>query len=93
MHFGEGFIDHRILLRTVLRGAILTNCRAIGCQFVGADLRSTNLEGADLSGASFIEAIYNSDTVWPSGFDPAAAGALLEADRPTPDSPPSTPRG
>jgi len=93
MHFGEGSLITAFMLRTVLRGAILTNCRAIGRQFDGADLRSTNLEGADLSGASFIEAIYNSDTVWPSGFDPVAAGALLEADRPTPDSPPQTPRG
>jgi uncharacterized protein YjbI with pentapeptide repeats len=93
MHFGEGSLITAFMLRTVLRGAILTNCRAIGCQFDGADLRSTNLEGADLSGASFIEAIYNSDTVWPSGFDPVAAGSLLEADRPTPDSPPQTPRG
>jgi uncharacterized protein YjbI with pentapeptide repeats len=39
---------------------------------VRADLRGANLNGADLSGAK-----YNGDTVWPEGFDPVAAGAVL----------------
>jgi uncharacterized protein YjbI with pentapeptide repeats len=71
------------MMRTVLRGAVLTNSRAISCQFDGADLRAAKLDGADLNGASLIGAVYDSETVWPSGFDPVAAGAVL--------APPATP--
>ncbi len=37
----------------------------------GADLSQTNLSGANLT-----KAIYNQETKWNEGFDPAAAGAV-----------------
>jgi uncharacterized protein YjbI with pentapeptide repeats len=43
----------------------------------GANLRDTNLEEANLEAADFRDALYNSDTKWPSGFDPEAEGAWL----------------
>ena len=46
-------------------------------------MRAAKLDGADLNGASLIGAVYDSETVWPSGFDPVAAGAVL--------APPATP--
>jgi uncharacterized protein YjbI with pentapeptide repeats len=39
----------------------------------GADLKGTNLGSANLAGAKF-----DKDTKWPDGFDPIAAGAILE---------------
>ena len=39
---------------------------------LGADLMQTNLTGTYLGGA-----LYNSETIWPKGFDPKAAGAVL----------------
>ncbi len=43
-----------------------------------ADLRGADLGGADLSGADLRMVRYNADTQWPAGFDPVAAGAVLE---------------
>ncbi len=39
---------------------------------LGANLREANLTGAYLGGA-----LYNSETIWPKGFDPKAAGAVF----------------
>ncbi len=49
----------------------------------GADLRSAELYGADLRGARLEHAnlhgaYYGAKTQWPTGFDPAAAGAVFE---------------
>ena len=43
-----------------------------GANLSGADLRGANMTGADLRRAE-----YNSETKWPEGFDPVAAGAVL----------------
>ncbi len=43
----------------------------------GADLAGAILRNADLAGASLGDARYSDDTVWPEGFDPVAAGAIL----------------
>ncbi len=47
-----------------------------------AELRQANLKGPDLSGADLSTtavagAFYDDNTIWPDGFDPQAAGALL----------------
>ena len=47
-----------------------------------ANLRQANLLGANLLGANLTNtyidgALYNTKTVWPKGFDPKAAGAVL----------------
>ena len=49
----------------------------------GANLSNVNMDGADLSSATLTDAIltgatYTERTLWPSGFDPQAAGAILE---------------
>ncbi len=44
-----------------------------GRKCVGADLRDIDLSEADLSGA-----VYDADTTWPEGFDPVAAGAVMD---------------
>jgi uncharacterized protein YjbI with pentapeptide repeats len=41
-------------------------------------LTYTNLVEANLSGADLSGAKYNKETKWPAGFDPQAAGAMLE---------------
>jgi uncharacterized protein YjbI with pentapeptide repeats len=42
-----------------------------------AKLNEANLTKADLSGATLTGATYDTDTQWPPGFDPIAAGAIL----------------
>ncbi len=60
-----------------------------GADLRGADLRGVNLRGADLRGADLREArlnradlnhaIYDSQTLWPSGYDPRQGGAQRQA--------------
>ena len=50
-----------------------------GAQLVNAILTGADLTGAILTGAILGEAVYDSGTTWPAGFDPEAAGARLEA--------------
>ena len=45
-----------------------------------ADLQGANLSGANLSEADLREARYDSDTKFPEGFDPEAAGMVLVED-------------
>jgi uncharacterized protein YjbI with pentapeptide repeats len=56
---------------------------------VGVNLRGANLRGAifameeienevDLQGADLTGATANTDTVWPAGFDPVAAGVIFD---------------
>ena len=42
-----------------------------------ANLRYANLRSADLGSANLRSATYNQLTMWPTGFDPQAAGAVL----------------
>ncbi len=46
--------------------------------FRGAILWDSNFSSAELDGASFQGAWYNARTVWPNGFDPVKAGALMK---------------
>ena len=55
-----------VRVRTDLRGADLS----------GADLRGAVLEDCLLEGAGLVGARFDAATRWPSGFDPAAAGAI-----------------
>jgi len=48
-----------------------------GASLDGANLDGASLFGASLFGASLNRAKYSKYTVWPKGFDPAAAGARL----------------
>jgi uncharacterized protein YjbI with pentapeptide repeats len=44
----------------------------------GARLQAANLQGTDLEGADLDGAHYNSDTVWPTNFNPVVAGAIKD---------------
>ena len=59
-----------------LRYANLSGGNKKNVKFTYVDLRGANLTGANISGATFTGAIYDTNTTWPTGFDPVAAGAL-----------------
>jgi formylglycine-generating enzyme required for sulfatase activity len=78
-----------------LAGRVFNNLDLMGanfrnCNLRGASLQVTSLEEANLCGANLSEANlsnskltgakYSSKTIWPSGFDPVAAGAILVED-------------
>jgi len=54
-------------------GADLTGADLNQANLEGASLRGANLEGANLEGATA-----NEDTSWPQGFDPVAAGVIID---------------
>jgi formylglycine-generating enzyme required for sulfatase activity/uncharacterized protein YjbI with pentapeptide repeats/alpha-tubulin suppressor-like RCC1 family protein/N-acetylneuraminic acid mutarotase len=68
---------------TNLRNADLTEGNFSGLNFSNANLSGAKLDGADFTNATFNQntnftgAIYSSATIWPNGFDPVAAGAIL----------------
>ncbi len=59
-----------------LTNANLTNTRLDGASLAGARLEGAIFTGAMLTGANLGGALYSAHTIWPSGFDPVAAGAL-----------------
>ena len=59
-----------------LRNANLSGGNKKNVKFTYVDLRGANLTGANISGANFTGAIYDTNTTWPTGFDPVVAGAL-----------------
>ncbi len=61
-----------------LTGANLTGANLTGAYISGANLSGANLAGADLGGADLSGAVANVGTVWPNGFDPVAAGVIIE---------------
>jgi uncharacterized protein YjbI with pentapeptide repeats len=63
---------------TFLRGANLRFANLYGTNLSKADCREANLSGADLSNANLNMTFYNKRTVWPAGFSPLEAGALME---------------
>jgi uncharacterized protein YjbI with pentapeptide repeats len=67
-----------------LRGADLTSCDfheadVTGADFRGAWLPADRMDPTGLGEALFAGAHYRSTTEWPAGFDPDAAGAVLDA--------------
>jgi hypothetical protein len=61
------------LQQTVFKGALLQDA-----DLEGALLNSANLEGAFLDGVHLIGARADKETKWPLGFDPKAAGVIIE---------------
>ena len=49
-----------------------------GANFAGAKIIKTNFEGANFEGANFTGVIADKLTQWPEGFDPKAAGVIIE---------------
>lgn len=80
----------------LLKGVDFSNTDLRGSDLSGANLKDANLsgallDGADLSGANLKQANlagarYDGATIWPTGFDPQAAGAVLAANVPAPTS-------
>ena len=78
------------LTNATLRGTTLVDADLNWTNFSGADLDGAILSGArlgwaDLSTVSLdtvdlTRAYYNSQTQWPEGFDPAAAGCIRQGD-------------
>ena len=60
-----------------LSEADLNQAHASGANLSGTNLSGANLSGADLSGANLRGTQYTRETVWPDGFDPVQAGAIL----------------
>ncbi|MFN3650963.1 MAG: pentapeptide repeat-containing protein [Armatimonadota bacterium] len=58
-----------------LRGADLRGADLRAVNFRGADLRGTDLREARLHRADLNHCLYDTETHWPSGFDPHASGA------------------
>ena len=52
-----------------------------GADFTGAGVESVDFSTAQLAGATFTGAVYNEATRWPTGFDAAKAGAVLQPTR------------
>jgi uncharacterized protein YjbI with pentapeptide repeats len=61
----------------ILRGAKLNDAVLVAVDLREADLSDANLAGADLDQGRLNGAIYTANTIWPDGFDPEGAGALL----------------
>jgi uncharacterized protein YjbI with pentapeptide repeats len=69
----------RAILRSAnLTGANLTGARLKNAKLINTRLAGADLSGADLTGAKLTGAQYDATTIWPAGFDPIAAGAVLE---------------
>ena len=96
---GANFEGARIVAGN-FRGANLTGGNLRDANFSGVNLEFATLKGADLRGTDLSEikhnshtkwtgAIYSVHTKWPEGFDPQAAGAILEGQVPT-DTPDGT---
>ena len=85
-NLSEADLSSANLSSAILRGADLREANLSGADlppFSSANLSSAILRGADLreanlSGADLREAKYDNNTIWPDGFDPKAAGAVLD---------------
>jgi uncharacterized protein YjbI with pentapeptide repeats len=70
------------LSRSSMPGAVLNDVTLTGANLTGAVLRGARLHRCDLSGATLdgvdIRGLLFSETTWPAGFDPIAAGATAE---------------
>lgn len=75
-HLGSADLSGADLSRANLFGTDLGWAELRGANLRGADLRRADLRGARLSGADLTEAVYDDETLWPEGFDPALAGAI-----------------
>lgn len=72
------------LEQAILQGAKLQGANLRGANLQMAYLKNVNLQGAGGYSVGRFEplppASYNGLTIWPSGFDPQAAGAILVDD-------------
>ena len=57
----------------------ITN-KLVRADLEGLDLTRAKLPGANLQGAILLRTEYNEKTIWPEGFDPEVAEAVLVED-------------
>jgi hypothetical protein len=69
--------------RADFRGASLKKAQFGRANLRGAHLENTDLTGAELGRAELQGATYNSETVFPAGFDPAVRGLSAQLESPT----------
>lgn len=82
-------LDGADLRATDLTGADLTGAVLKGTRLEQADLRGTDLTGTDPAAAGLTGAVADATTVWPAGFDAAAAGVVVTTGD---DAPPLRPQ-
>lgn len=70
--FPKANMQGAMLVLADLQGANLSEANLQGANLAGANLTAAVLHGADLQGAH-----YDVNTIWPHGFDPRVAGAVL----------------
>ena len=71
------FLGHAILRDANLQDANLRDANLRDVNLQDADLRDAYLWGVDLRGAYLWGVEVSPNTVWPDGFDPAAAGTVV----------------
>jgi uncharacterized protein YjbI with pentapeptide repeats len=64
-----------------VRGVNLSEADIHDATLSGADLSATDLSSANLAGADLSRARYDDETIWPTNFEPVAAGAIRIDDR------------
>lgn len=60
-----------------LWGAVLRHAKFDHAHLAGANLRGARLEGVSLEGTDVAGAVFDRDTVWPTGFDARGHGAVF----------------
>ncbi|EPJ3766608.1 pentapeptide repeat-containing protein, partial [Providencia stuartii] len=58
-----------------LEGANLKNADLFAVNMNNANLKGTNMNASRIMDATFINAIFDKNTIWPEGFSPLKAGA------------------
>jgi len=71
---GKNF-DDSVIWSAHLVGADLSRCSFKNASFVGCNFCNADLSDADLEGATMTNSLYNKNTRWPHGFDPAQVPA------------------
>jgi len=74
---GEAVLTDADLEGANLRLASLADATLRGANLKWSQLSAANLRGADLTGVLLQGAVADTATVWPDGFDPAAAGVWM----------------
>jgi hypothetical protein len=76
-NLGGAYLGGADLRDADLRDADLRDANLGGANLRGANLGGADLRGADLRGAYLGDARATQLTLWPTGFDPAAAGVVV----------------
>ena len=76
--FTEAFLEHSVLHGADLTGATLVHAVLKRASLYGAKLYGVNLTDADVTEARFSWCFADESTIWPTGFDPVAAGVIFE---------------